>query len=356
MGSAMRRPPDPLKFLRALQERPFDYGFYQVLREIECRYPAQPRLGTANRPQDEPIRLGQDPSMAFAPAIFSSVQPATDGRVARLIQQFFGMFGPNGPLPLHLTEFARERLLNNRDAAMVRFIDILHHRPLTMFYRAWAQAQPTIGFDRPEADRFSAYVGSLVGMGTPAVRRRDAAGDHVRLFFAGWLSRQVRSAEGLRSILSGHFRLPVQVVEHAGHWLKLPADDLTRIGTQTSGCQLGLGTVLGARVWDRQHCIQVAFGPLTLEQFESFLPGGDALHRLVALVRHILTFEFDWDLRLVLARGAVPAARLGQHSRLGWTTWVGTHARARDATDVVLDVESIVRRLGGSPGAAAKAA
>lgn len=349
----MRRSPDPLSFLRALEEKPYDYGFFQVLRELECRYPNAARIGTSPRPQDEPFRLGQDPAMAFPPSVFSSVIPASEGRPPRLIQQFFGLFGPNGALPLHLTEFARDRLLNMRDSALVRFFDLLHHRPLQMFYRAWAQAQPTVGFDRPESDRFSAYVGSLVGMGTPAVRRRDAAGDHARLFFAGWLSRQVRSADGLRSILSGYYRLPVRIQEFAGHWLKLPDDELTRIGTRTSGCQLGRGSVLGARVWDRQHCIQIEFGPLTIEQFESFLPGGQALNQLVALVRHYLTFEISWDLRLVLARGQVPTAQLGGKSRLGWTTWTATRHRAKDATDVVLDVESIVRRMGGVQAAGA---
>jgi type VI secretion system protein ImpH len=338
----MRRSRDPLKLLQEAEQAPWEQGFYQLLRELECAYPNLPLLGRSLRPQDDPIRLGQEPSLNFAPAVFSLVHRDNRGAPPRLAQQFFGMFGPNGPLPLHLTEFALERLRHKRDPSFPRFVDMLHHRPLTLFYRAWAQAQPSASYDRPASDRFSSYIGALVGMGQPNLRRRDAAGDHVRMYFSGWLSRQIRSADGLRNVLSGFFRLPVRVAEFAGHWMKLPQDDLTRLGTGSAGCQLGTGAVLGARVWDRQHRIRIAFGPLTFKQYESLLPGGTALQRLVALMRHYLTFEFDWDLRLSLHAAEVPTARLGGGSRLGWTTWVGVQPRHRDVEDLVLDVERVV--------------
>jgi type VI secretion system protein ImpH len=340
----MRRSRDPLKLLDEIEQAPWKQDFFQVLREFECAYADKPRIGTSLRPQDEAVRLGQDPSMSFAPATFSAVQRSAQGGPARLVQQFLGLFGPNGALPLHLTEFARDRLLHHRDASLVRFVDVLHHRPLTLFYRAWAQAQPAVSFDRPQSDRFSAYVGSLVGIGMPGLRQRDAAGDHVRLFFSGWLSRPVRTADGLRAILSGFFKLPVTIREFAGHWLRLPEDDTTRIGARNAGCTLGGGAVLGHRVWDRQHGIQVAFGPLQLAQYESLLPGGPALERLVALMRHYLGFEIDWDLRLSLARDQVPTARLGS-TRLGWTSWLGCTQRKRDADDLRLDVERVVGGL-----------
>lgn len=337
----MRRSRDPLKLIEEVERAPWKQDFFQVLREFECANPDRPRVGASVRPQDEAIRIGQDPSMSFAPATFSAVQRNNKGAPPRLVQQFFGLFGPNGPLPLHLTEFARDRLMHHHDPSLVRFVDVLHHRPATLFYRAWAQAQPAASFDRPESDRFSAFVGSLVGMGTPELRGRDAAGDHIRLFYSGWLSRPVRTADGLRAILSGFFKLPVRVHEFAGHWMRLPVDDLTRIGSGNAGCMLGQGAVLGGRVWDRQHRIQIAFGPLNLEQYESLLPGGASLRRLVALMRHYLSFEIDWDLRLSLAAEQVPTAQLGSRARLGWTSWLGCTKRTQAAEELTLDVESV---------------
>src|SRR3546814_13244173 len=41
-----------------------------------------------------------------------------------LEQFFFGLGGPNGPLPLHITEYVRERQRNNADSTSKRFLEI----------------------------------------------------------------------------------------------------------------------------------------------------------------------------------------------------------------------------------------
>ena len=97
--------------------------------------------------------------MAFAPRTVSSLVPGGDGVPPRMEVFFFGLFGPHGPLPLHLTEYARNRLRQAGDPTFARFADIFHHRLLSLFYRAWANAQPTVNLDRPESDRFADYVG-----------------------------------------------------------------------------------------------------------------------------------------------------------------------------------------------------
>jgi len=342
MGTAMRRTRDPLRFFSALEDVPHEHDFFQTLRELEALYPDKPRLGAGPRPQDEMVRLGQDPSMSFAATAISEFQPGNDKRFPRLLVSFFGLLGPNGPMPTHITEFVRERAMHHNDPTFLRFLDILHHRLLSLFYRAWAQAQPTVSFDRPRSDRFADYVGALIGTGAPQLRGRDTAGDRVKQYFSGWFSRQVRNADGLRSILAGFFQLPVEIETFVGHWMTLPDDDLTRIGRRASSAQLGVGAVLGRRVWDRQHKIRVHLGPLSLSQYEAFLPGGEALPQLVALLRSYLNFEFEWDLRLVLAVVEVPRTTLRGFGRLGWTSWVGTYRKPQAAADLTLDAERLV--------------
>ena len=338
----MRKSVDPVTLFRALEAEPWRFDFFQALRLIECAHPDKPRLGHGQRPQDEPVRVGQHPSLEFAPAALHALKPQTANSAPRLVQQFFGVLGPNGPLPLHLTEFARERVLHFRDQGLVRFLDLLQHRLALHFYRAWAQAQPTVSLDRPDTDSFGVYVGSLVGMGVPSLRKRDSAGDHIRFQLAGHLSRQVKTAEGLRSLIAGFFRLPVRIIEFAGHWMRLPENDLSRLGRGSAGASLGGGAVLGARVWDRQHRIRIAIGPLSLDQYQSLLPGGRALPNLQALVRHYLSFELDWDLQLALAHQEVPKARLGKHTQLGWSSWLGQRARHNEADELILNVDQAI--------------
>lgn len=282
--------------------------------------------------------------MSFAPASVARYRPAEGDRPARLAQHIFGLLGPNGPLPLHLTDYARERQLHHGDLSLSRFLDLFHHRMLALFYRAWAQAQPTVSLDRPAKDRFADHVGALLGIGTPRLRGRDVVGDFAKLYNVGWFSRQVRNADGLAAVLSGYFRQPLRIEQFVGHWMRLPESDRTRLGSQSAGAQLGVGAVLGSRVWDRQHKFRVHVGPLGLRDYEAFLPGGCALPRLIALVRQYLCFELDWDARLILRRDEVPETRLGRAGRLGWTTWLGKPRGLGDPAPLTLDAERVHSR------------
>lgn len=338
----MRDAPDPLIYFRALEDKPFSFDFFQAMRRIECLHPTKPRLGSALRPIDEPVRLAQEPSMAFAPASLSSFNRPEGGKPGRVEVRFFGLLGPNGPLPLHLTEYARARLLNAGDATFVRFLDMFNHRFLLLFYRAWAQARPTVSLDRPRDDRFTVYVGALEGLAGSKLRERDEIGDFAKLFFAGVLGRQVRNRDGLVALLTSYFRIPIHIEEFVGHWMRLPVREQTRLLAGDISAQLGRGAVLGARVWDRQNKFTIWLGPLTLSQYESFLPGGKGLRQLVAWVRQYFCYEFEWDARLVLEHDEAPKVRLGQFGQLGWTTWLGTRSAMTNASDLTLDMERLI--------------
>jgi type VI secretion system protein ImpH len=289
MAGAHGREADAVAFFAALADAPYRYDFYQTLRRLECLYGDKPRWGSALRPVDEPVRLGQDPDLSFAPAPLASFESGLDGAPAHLQVRLFGLLGPNGPMPIHITEYARDRLRHAGDPTLSRFLDLFHHRFLGLFYRAWAQAQPHVNRDRPADDRYASYVGAFAGVSPQAFRDRDRLPDLAKLFHVSALVRQVRNAEGLRSILAHFFRVPVEIEEFVGHSLLLASGERTYLARE--GATLGAGTVLGSRVWDRQHKFRVRLGPLTLPQYESFLPGGGPLRKLVDWVRMYLCFE-----------------------------------------------------------------
>ena len=334
-------------WLSALAAAPQRYDFYQVLRHIESSNPQLPRLGEALRPADEPLRLTQPAELTFAPTPLHSVQFEANG-TPRLRQRIFGLLGPNGPLPIHISELARDRESQHADHALQRFLDSLTHRFALLFYRAWAQAQPALGLDRPGDNPYARRIGSLFGIGAEPGLERDAVGDHAKLFFAGRLARQARDADGLLAWCKAEFDAPVRIEQWCGHWMPLGRDDRTRIG-RGQGQALGGGAVLGESVWDVQHKFRVVIGPLRLARYLDFLPGGSELGRLQAIVRQWVGLEFAWDLKLILARVDVPSMRLGKAGggragMLGRSGWLGRYAKPHDAEDLVVDVESAMRR------------
>lgn len=336
MASATRQTPDPVALEAALAATPEAFELFEALRRIECAYPERPRLGESARPVEDPVRLGETPSLAFAPRDIDRFLPAADGKPARLDNLAFGLFGPQGPLPLHLTEYVLDRLRNAKDATLLAFGNIFHHRMLSLFYRAWANAQPTVHLDRPQRDRFKLYLGALVGLSTRGLEDRDELPDQFKRFFAGRLVAQARNAEGLRYLLEQFFVVPVRVVEFVAEWMRLPMEALLRMGDSPEVAGLGRTAVLGGRVWGAQQRFRLRIGPLSQYEFNRFLPGGEALGQLVAAVKTYVGDEEAWDAQLVLKGDEVPATRLGRSGRMGLTTWMGEWRQAGDADQVVL--------------------
>ncbi len=320
------------QLLDDLARAPFKFGFFQAVRLLENAHPGLPRVGTSLRLRDDPIRFAQAPSLAFPPATLAGFAPGEGGGAPTLTVRFFGLFGANGPLPLHLTEFARERSRRSpADRALVRFLDMFHHRLLSLFYRSWAEAQPTVSLDRPEQDSFSRWVGSVAGYGMGSLKGRDSVPDGARLAAAGLLGRTVRGADGLERILNDFFRLPVRVHQWQPHWMRLPEEARSRVGGRSNPAALGENTVIGVRVWDSQTRFRVEIGPLSLADYERFLPGGESLRRLRDWVRNYVGYELSCELRLVLRRDEVPAVEIGRRGALGWTSWLGRRPPASEA-------------------------
>ncbi|WP_263143419.1 type VI secretion system baseplate subunit TssG [Pseudomonas sp. RIT-PI-AD] len=324
----------------ALEERPFAYDLFNLLRKVEALHARAPRLGYARRPQQEPLRIGQEPSSAFAPAAIARLNRQHADTPPKVCIYSFGLFGPNGPLPLALTEYARERTLHHGDQTLVEFVDLFHHRLTLLFYRAWADAQSTVSLDRPRDDAFTRYVSSLLSYGFESLRERDSVPDHARWNHAGHLVRQTRNAEGLSRILSDFFKVPVAVEEFVSRWLPLPDEQRTRLGA-LSGAQLGIDAVAGNAVWDRQHRFRLKLGPMNRAAYEALLPTGGHHRKLLDWLRTYIGIEFAWDVRLVLRAEDVPRAGLDGGTRLGWSTWMGAQERPRDRDDLVLDPERL---------------
>ncbi len=326
-----------MTFLESVGGAPCGYDFYEVVRRVECENPAKPRVGESQRPVDDAIRLGQAPSLAFAPTALAGVEPARGDAPPRLLVNFFGLLGPNGPLPLHLTEYARDRLRNSGDPTLARFLNLFHHRLLSFFYRIWANAQPTVDYDRPGQDRFSLFVGALFGLGMPTFRDRDAMPDLAKLHHAGRLAVETRNEEGLRAMLGDFFGAPFRVEPFLGHWLVIPENSRWRLGESETTGRLGHNVSLGGRVWECQQKFRVIAGPLAYHDYQRLLPGGEALIRLMAVVRNYVGDELAWDLRLVLEGDQAPPLRLDGRGRLGWTAWLPAAHRRPELDDLVLN-------------------
>ena len=109
---------------------------------------------------------------------------------------FLGLVGPSGVLPQHYNELVIQRLRQYKDSALRDFLDLFHHRTISLFYRAWEKYRFPVVYERTarsgrpmtrerEHLDFTWYLHCLVGQGTPGLRGRLDVDDEAFLYYSG---------------------------------------------------------------------------------------------------------------------------------------------------------------------------
>lgn len=343
----------------SLKEQLFQEGyrfrFFQAVRLLQRGQHASRPAGRTARLEDEVVRFRAHQSLSFPPSEIYDVQEAeTAGRPADMTVAFMGLTGPQGVLPRYYTELILDRL-REKDYTLRDFLDLLNHRLITLFYRAWEKHRIVVGCERAglrgTKDSFAEDLFALMGMGTPGLRNQLLIPERGLLQYTGLLVSHRRSADALRQCLADYFEVEVHVEQFIGAWYEVAEQDWSRLSSMGGQSRLGSTSLLGTKVWDQQARFRVRLGPLDYETYRGLLPSGTAYPVLVQWTKWFAGPESDFDLNLVLKAEEVPACRLtttGESYRpqLGWTTWLKTKAAVRDAEDVVFSGATSMHQTG----------
>lgn len=296
-------------------ERLFAHGFVPLLRYIDANSDSPYRLGYSISPKYDACRFGQTALLKFYPSAFTQVKFATNIPAFKLKNSYFGLFGMYGPLPTHLTEYAIERNEHHKDFVLTEFADVFHHRFISLFYRAWADAEPVVSLDKSSDDRFGGFLRCLSG--AVDVKTSDSA-----LFqqaMTGLYSHKSKSKGALAQILNQFLQLPVTIEEFSGQWYPIDHHELTRLGQNMA--VLGQTAVVGRSSFQRAYCFTINIGPLNFEEYQRFFLQPSLFEQIR---KHSMAFvgaEFDIRIALVLKPFQSKPAQLNHH-RLGQTTWL----------------------------------
>lgn len=323
--------------------------FFQAVRLLEKLHPEREPIGGFGRPEEEALRIGVNPSLAFPPSEIESLEREEDGR-ARMQVNFLGLTGPMGVLPHHYTLLIAERRRGGEEA-VGEFFDLFHHRILSLLYRAWKKHRFTVAWEEEEGDPLTHHLLDLIGRGPGATRDRLPVDDRTLARYAGIFRAQGRSAVGLEAMIEDFFRVPVEVVQFVGAWYPISSTDQCALGGVTDGgggdvsSSLGVGTMVGDEVWDEQARVRIRLGPMPRDRFEEFLPGRTAHRELAALTREFSDGRLDFEAQLVLDEDDVPGCVLGRDDEdeapqaLGWSTWIRSAPFGRDADETILTLK-----------------
>ncbi|MGL4236920.1 type VI secretion system baseplate subunit TssG [Tabrizicola sp.] len=320
---------------------PESMGFFELLRRLEHD---QLRFGRSGGPGREPARLGQRARLSFGTRDVAGFVPGTDTTPPKVDVEVLGLLGPEGAMPLHITRWIMGRMSDRwfvsagsdaaSDTTFLDFCNLLQHRLIALYWRAWADARPEVQIEHGAGGRVQALVEALAGVGLPGAKPRSGVDTQTRLKMrhATSLGRQVYSVERLTQYLRDVLQAPITLVEFVGSWTRIP--DRLQSSLGGAHARLGSSTVIGARSFQRQTLVELRAGPLDLPRFVEFLTDPALTARLRHAIRHAMGREMEFNLRLVLAKDEIPEPQLGR-CQLGRTTWLSPK-RTADADDLRL--------------------
>ena len=167
----------------------------------------------------------------------------------------------------------------------------------------------TVNYLPGARDRLSWYLLSLIGLGTGGLRGRIGLPEESLLFCSGLLASRVPSAAAVEAAVRYMAGAEARVDQFIERMIPLEPGDCTRLGG--ANASLGMSTVCGSFVRDCQSKFRIRLGPVGYSQFCRFLPGGDLLKPIFALVRYMVGIEYEFEIRIFLLAREVPGCRLG---------------------------------------------
>lgn len=313
-----------------VKDRLFDewykFSFFSAVHLLETLSPDKKKLGSALEPTNEAVRFTVKPGFSFPASDISNLTPGEDDGPATMEVAFMGVIGPSGLLPHWYNTLALERL-RAKDSSFTAFLDLFHHRLISLFYLAWKKHQFPVNFLSGAKDRLSSHLLSLCGLGTPKLTGRIGFAEESLSFYSGLLSRMAPSGSSISETVAHFSGTEAKVEQFVERMIPLADSDLSRLGQANSG--LCRDFILGQNVWECQTKFRVVLGPMSFQEYIRLMPSGDMHGPTFSLVRYMVGIEYEFEITLCLKREEAPPCILGRSSgcaetRLGWSTWLAS--------------------------------
>jgi len=298
------------------------FSFFQVIRLLRLLGQHTAAESESDTGAKEPVWIRPELSMAFPPSDVARVEelPGETSRF-RVTTRFLGLYGVSSPLPTFYTEDLVGEA--SEDETVTReFLDVVNQRIFQLFYDCWSKYREYLQVAEAKDEAYLERLFCLLGLGEKEFRKNLPQAESL-IRYVGLLTQFPRSALGLRALLQDALGgIPVEIIPCVPRKMKLPSDQ--RLGLGGPRGRLGDDTVVGEEIEDRMGKFRVRLGPLTGDQFQSFLPDQAGHRRFVFLTRFYLNDPLEFDLELLVDAGDVQGASLGvpSWSHLGWDSWI----------------------------------
>lgn len=279
--------------------------------EGDGRVEGRGRLGKRLSPADDPVRFCVQPGFTFPASDIQSIQNGHAHPDLVMTVNFMGLIGPKGVLPDWYNAYA-QKLNHKKDYAFTDFLNLFHHRLISLFYLAWKKYRLPENYLPDGSDPISGSLSGFIGMGEPE-RKADPEFDRFSkrrlIYYAGLVSRTVPTAATIETVIAGAIGVPVRVEQFVERLIPIHDHDRTCLGRANG--TLKKNALCGGRIRDAAAFFRVELGPMPWKKYIAFQPRSRNLALARKLIAFIVGVEYEFEIRLILKGPEIPSLPLG---------------------------------------------
>ncbi len=330
--------------MAALGDRLPYINFYRFCQLLEQSQPDKPVTGSTWQVKHEPVRFRPHPGMGFPASEIKALETAEQPHLPPTVRvTFMGLYGTESPLPTHYID----DITQQREGYEVTadFLDIFNHRLIAQYYRIWRKYSYPASFEEGGKDNTSQYLLGLAGLGIDGCAQNIATPASRFLALLPVMLLPGRTAEGMASLV----RLLAP-----GTQAKIWHHDKRRVPLKkplamsvSQPVTLTNRPVMGHYATDVNSQVLMQLTTSDPAEVQGWLPGGDLLTDLMALLHVYPGSRFDVRLQLCVARSLLPDATMSSQPNAG-AVQLGRTAvmRPLNATNTIAHPKTILISLG----------
>ncbi len=305
------------KTLRGLK-KPASADFVELVRNCDRGSEGGRATGKADSVLQESLRFGQRPTLTSNEHTIADVTSQNVGNAKALVEVYSpGLCGVDGPMPFDITGLVMSQSRNNYDYALQRFLDIINHRFISLYYRAIAQNSTAISFDDKKED--------LVRQVQHALSGGDGKGEFALPPFAAEGSAfctmtASTGAAGLEILLRSYFGIDIKIETNVFGKYPIPKEVRCRLGKRDTAT-LGVNSQIGTHFFSNTKTFILTLGPLDFEKCTELLPGSRKYRHLSELVKFYLRKPIYFDLKFILNKNSLKGITLNGKYALGHSSF-----------------------------------
>ena len=247
---------------------------------------------------------------------------------------FLGFFGVNGMMPNFYTDDIVDQIHATKYEGTRAFFDVFYNRTMALYFEAACKHRVQHRLDDTGTAAILPMQLALAGK----QRSTDSTVDTVAAHYAALLRHRPVSASLIEGILADYFDLPIRVEQFVGGYDQLGKGEHCILGMQCA--TLGAGAVLGERVRERHTRVRLHVGPLSIDDYERFLPDAPGAAALKQMLLLFATPTIQFELHLILRAAEVSPLRFDAPygNRLGYDTCLVSRAALEDCSEFRCDL------------------